>query len=267
MMKKYFYISALMLFGIVCAGCKASYPRQNVASSVEQLIKKEYKLNGQARLVGDTLYLEVNMDGLVSPEQKVLTAILTKVQGASLVITRVALSSDASIKYMVLVASEPTFKMHLRIIQKLDDIKAYLYQKISRADYEDRLVLEIESEQEKVLEGGIGDNNGISMKEFVGRLVVSQVNMLTRSNPFLAVTLGNSQLQYIDFKGDELIVGISNGISKPITPFFEGIVNSQSLKIGKKYIGWGPKKVRIVNANNQSTLIDIIPKPALKIKN
>jgi len=266
-MKKHLLLSLVILFGMLSAGCKASYPKNSVAESVEKLIKKEYNINGQAKLTGDTLYLEVNLDGLVSTEQKVLTKILTKVEGASLVITRVALSSDASIKYMVLVASEPTFKLHLRIIQRLDDIKGYLYQKISREDYQDRLVLEIVSEQEKTLESGMENNNGIGMKEFVGRLIVSQVNMLTRSNPFLAVTLGNTQLQYIDFKDDELVVGITNGISRPITPFFKGIVNSQSLKIDKKYIGWGPKKVRLVGSNNQSTLIDITPRTVVKIKN
>ena len=252
------------------AGCKASYPKASVTESVQKLIKNEYGLEGRAKLEGETLYLEVNLSGLISTEQKVLAEMLKKVQGASLIITRVSLSSDAKIKFMVLVVSEPTYKLQLRIIQKLDDIKAYLYQKISRADYEDRLVLEIEKngDTESVAESTVTWKNGeIGMKEFVGRLIVSQVNMISRSNPFLAVMIGNTQLKYIDFKDDELIIGISNAISKPVTPFFKDIVSSQSSKISKKYVGWGPKKITLIDGNNQSIQIDVKSHITIKFRN
>ena len=254
--------------GLTLAGCKGSYTQSTVADSVQKLLKKEYNLDGRAKLEGETLFLEVNLEGLVSTEQKILTEILQKVQGASLVTTRVSLSSDAKINFMVLVVSEPTFKLHLRIIQKLDDIKAFLYQKISKADYEDRLVLEIEPNEAAgsapVKQAGTSDE--IGMKEFVGRLIISQVNMLSRSNPFLAVMLGNSQLKYIDFKEDELVAGLSNGISEPVRPFFENIVINQALKITKKYSGWGPKRIRLTDNNNQSILIDVTAKPSAKLK-
>ena len=70
---------------------------------------------------------------------------------------------------MVLVVSEPTFKLHLRIIEKLDDIKAFLYQKISKADYEDRLVLEIEPNEagDNTAPQTVKKSDEISMKEFV----------------------------------------------------------------------------------------------------
>jgi len=384
---KFYFIAVFTLMGILAfSGCKASYPKSSVTESIQDLIKKEYDINGRAKLTGDTLYLDVSLEGLVSPEQKVVTDILKKIQGASLVITRVSLSSDAKIKFMILVASEPTFNLHLRIIQKLDDVKAFLYQKISKADYEDRLVLEIEKNDDvdgilnngpfpyrtdeidvesarqellnddkvsvlliqktcrtkeavgsldesqlvaafnevldmpdlyklvdqdalqfdpnrsallkKIIERLNGppepadvrtvnrailfkiyphtlakthtnateENREIGMKEFVGRLIVSQVNMITRSNPFLAVTLGNVQLRYIDFTEDELTIGVSNGISKTVTPFFEVMISSQSLKISKKYAGWGPKKIRLMGNDNQSILMDVTPAAPVKLK-
>jgi hypothetical protein len=265
-MAKNLLIAALIAFSAFFTGCKASYPRGSVAGKVQELIKKEYNIEGRAKLSGETLYLEVNLAGLITTEQKVLAEILKKVQGASLVITRVALSSDATVKYMVLVVSEPTYKLNLRIIQRLDDVKGFLYQKISKSDYEDRLVLEIEKGEEKpgTLESEIEKSNGMEMKEFVGRLIVSQVNMLSRSNPFLGVILGNTQLKYIDFKEDELVVGISNSVSESATPFFKGIINSQALKTSKKYADWGPKRVKLIDNNNNSMLVDVAPKATLK---
>lgn len=246
---------------IVLAGCAPSYPKDSVPVSIEKLLKKEYKLEGHAKIVGETVYLKVDLAGLISPEQKVLTDILKQVQGAALVITRVSLSSDAKIKNMVLVVSEPKFDLNLRIIQRLDDIKGFLYQRISKQDYEERLILEIEPGENKLytLEGEAAVSRDIDANEFTGRLIVSQINMLSRSNPFLAVVLGNTQLRYIDFKDDELIVGISNSIAKPIMPFFGDIVNSQTLKILKKRIGLAPKRIRVIDGNNQSTVIDIKP--------
>ena len=257
-----YIIFALILFCMVFAGCGPSYPKDSVPVSIEKLLKKEYKLNGHAALVGQTVYLEIDLEGLISPEQKVLTEILKKVQGASLIITRVSLSSDAKIKNMVLVVNEPKFDLNLRIIQRVEDIKGFIYQKISKADYEERLILEIEPSENKpyTLEVEVSRNKDLDTKEFVGRLIVSQINMLSRSNPFLAVVLGNTQLRYIDFKENELVVGISNSIAKPIVPFFEDIVNSQASKITKKKIGLMPNKIRIIDNNNQSTIIDIKPK-------
>lgn len=260
-MNKYFVIIPLLLFSAAFAGCKASYTKSNVEGSVQELIKKEYGLDGRAKLEGETLYLEVKLEGLVSTEQKVLADILKKVQGAALVITRVSLSSDAKIKFMVLVVSEPTFKLHLRIIQKLDDIKAFLYQKISRADYEERLILEIESNEPQgdALNNEMEKTGELSMNEFVGRLIISQINMLSRSNPFLGVMLGNTQLNYVDLKEHELTAGLSKNISDTLLPFFENIVNTQTLKIEKKYEGFGPKKIRLIGENGQNILIDVKP--------
>ena len=88
---KNYLIAALILFSMVPMGCKATYNKSTIAESVQKLIKKEYNLDGRAKLEGETLYLEVNLEGLVSTEQKILADMLKKVQGAALVITRVSL--------------------------------------------------------------------------------------------------------------------------------------------------------------------------------
>jgi len=252
----------LIALSLVLSGCKPSYPKDSVPASIEKLLKKEYKLDGHARLVGETVYLQVDLAGLVSTEQQALTDMLKQVQGASLVITRVALSSDAPIKNMVLVVTEPTYKLNLRIIQRVEDIKSFLYQKISKADYEERLILEIENGEGKPgnIDNEIEKNKDMSANEFVGRLIVSQINMLSRSNPFLGVMLGNAQLRYVDSNGEELVVSVSHSISKPVMPFFEDIINAQALKITKKHINSGPKRIKLVDSDNNCVYIEIAPR-------
>lgn len=264
MIKRTVLLLTLLTAGLGFSGCGPSYPKDSVTVSIEKLLKKEFKLIGHAKIIGETVYLEVILTGLVSTEQKVLTEILKKVQGAALIITRVSLSSDAKISNMVLVVSEPRFGLNLRIIQRLDDIKGFLYQKISKQDYEERLVLEIEPAGEKpyTLESEMLKNGDIGAREFTGRLIVSQINMLSRSNPFLAVVLGNTQLKYIDFRGDELVVGVSNTVAKTMMPFFEDIIRSQAQKIAKKNLVAGPLRIKLMDGDNKATLIELAGKTA-----
>ncbi|MBN1822680.1 MAG: hypothetical protein JW803_00010 [Endomicrobiales bacterium] len=243
MRKCLFLCAVFVLAGL--SGCKPSYPRAMVPDAVKKLVKKEYGLDGEAKLVGETLYLKIQLANLITTEQKALTDILKKVQGASLTITRVSLSSDAKIRFLVLVASHPTYKLHLRIIQRLDDIKYYLYQKISRSDYEDRLVLEIDTSEDARYGDMDRMDRELTMPEFVGRLVVSQMNMLSRNNPFLGIILGSIQLRYKDFRDGELDVELTNKLTPELFSFFEDTLIKQAEKINKKYLGYETRKVKV----------------------
>lgn len=251
-------IVLLLLFCALLAalsGCKPSYPRERVTESVLKIIKKEYAITGNAALVGDTLYLNIKIPGMVTTEQKMLPRVLDKAQGAVLAVTRVALSSDADIRYVVITAQDPSWKMRLRFIQRIEDVKGYLYQRISHGDYEDRLVVEIENRP--------SENNvlmplkALEPREFLGRLIVSQVNMLSRSNPFLAVVLGNAQMEYQGYTDTELVVQVSNYLSPQVLPFFEEVVNEKSIKILSKINLWQLKQVRVIEPDNTSHVIAI----------
>jgi hypothetical protein len=263
-MTKNLIILALISSCIVFPACKSSYSKDNIPASIEKIIKKEYNLEGHAKLAGDTVYLQVQLDGLVSTEEEALAEIYKKVQGASLAVTRVALSSDANIRILVILVSEPTYKLNLRIIERVEDIKAYLYMKISRNDYQERLILEIEKSDDNIenIDSEIDENKSLDNKEFAGRLIVSQINMLSRSNPFLGAMIGNAQLKYISFDGEELVAGISNNISQPSMSFFTDIVNAQALKIRNKNICPGPKRVKIIDSDNNYTFVQVVQRPA-----
>jgi hypothetical protein len=151
--------------------CKPSYPRDSVPQAVQKIIKKEYNLDGKATLSGETLYLEVRLNGLLTTDPKRLGGLMKKVQGAVIAVTRVSLSSDARIKYMVVSTRDSSWRLGLRIIQRVEDVKGYLYQRISRSDYEDRLILEIDSSTGTVsgLYGADGRSGDLKNQEFLGR--------------------------------------------------------------------------------------------------
>lgn len=239
-----------LICSVFLVACSPSYPKKNLTTSLPLLLKKEYKLNSTAKFVGRTLYLDVGLSGLTSTDSKALTEVLKKVQGAMISITRVALSSDAKIDYMVVNAGDVSWSLNIRLIQRLVDVKGLLYQRISRSDYEGRLVLEIETKEKKsgtdtyepsVLE----EKHDIRIEEFMGRLIVSQINMASRTNPFLAVLLNSVQLKYDKWTPDVLYV---NATIKPGTaayPLFEDIVKKESRMVLNKYKEWVPVEIKI----------------------
>jgi hypothetical protein len=241
----------LALAAFLCAGCGPTYPSNHITDAVRRVVKKEYHLDSTARLVGATLYLDVRLTGLTSTDPQALAEVLKKVQGAVLAITRVSLSSDAQIRYTVVTAKDPSWKLSMRIIQRLDDVKAFLYQKISHADYEERLVLEINGA------GPAAESRELDVREFAGRLIVSQINMLGRTNPFLSAIVGNSQLEYIGMDGEELTMKLGMGLAPQAQPLFEDIVMRQSKKVAVKYSLGQLKRVRIITPDNSMISLDV----------
>lgn len=240
---------------IPLAGCRPTYPREKVAESVLKIIEKEHAITGNAALVGDTLYLDVKIPGMVTAEQKTLPGVISKAQGAVLAVTRVALSSDADIRFVVITARDPSWKMQLRFIQRIEDVKGYLYQRISHGDYEDRLVVEIENRPYEI--NALMPQKALEPREFLGRLIVSQINMLSRSNPFLSVVLGSAQVRYEGYTDNELVVQVSSYLSPQVLPFFEEIVNEKCMKVLAKIDLWQPKQVRVIGPDNTSRIIAI----------
>jgi hypothetical protein len=242
------------------AGCSPSYPKGKITESVSSVIKKEYNLDGKAKLVGETLFLDVNLSGLITTEPKILTSILKKIQGAVLAITRVSLSSDARIKFMVVTATDPSWKINVRIIQRLEDVKGYLYQRISRSDYEDSLILEInqKSDENSSAPNTFEQIQEMDTREFLGRLIVSNINMLGRSNPFLSIVLGNSQLKFTGITDNELVISIDSIISPQVTPLFEEILVQKTGKLLRRFNGYQLKKIKVMDPSK--TLLIEVPR-------
>jgi len=233
-----FWFNGIIFFGFLVfsaafGGCNPTYPADRLTDSIQALVKKEYNLESKASLVGNTLYLDIKLEDISSTEGKKLTAMLEKLQGAVLSIVRVSLSTDAKVNFMVVTASDPIWKLGIRIIEQLQDIKDYLYMKISRGDYEGRLVMEIDIGNDGAI--NYTGNKEITFDEFIGRLVVSQYNMVLRSNPFLSILMDKYELKFVGLSGGELAATGTKNFDPLMFELSRHILIDEARKIIKKY--------------------------------
>jgi len=144
----------------VISGCNFTYTDKNVGQSIIDICKKEYKIDVKVKRVGRTLGIYVPIDGLfeVNPEVKgkitledALSGIRFSKEAAdnidkvSLVLSRVALSTDAPIDFYILMAAD-TKGLGLRIIvtRYAADMKRLILGDVSRGDYVQRLLMDMD---------------------------------------------------------------------------------------------------------------------------
>ncbi|MBI3013110.1 MAG: hypothetical protein HYY63_05730 [Elusimicrobia bacterium] len=153
---------------------------------MQKLFRKELNTDVETELAGKTLYVSFTVENLVSKNFELPKEVLQKLEDAMLSITRISLSTDAEIEFTVIEARDPKWGVQTNIIRKMHDLKGLLYWKVSKSDFDERLVLETE----KIIESKPRDWHDITLPEFMGRCVASRISLGTRANPFLNVLLG-----------------------------------------------------------------------------
>lgn len=252
------FILPLIASSVFFTGCHISYPETSLIESIEQLVKKEYNLDSEAKFVDGTLYLEIKLDELTTTEPRKINAMLEKLQGAVLSIVRVGLSTDADIQYMVVSVSDPKWNIGVRIIEKLQDVKDYFYQKISRGDYMGRMIMEIDVSEDGPVE--YPSDEGITEDEFIGRLIVSQFSMLSRQNPFLSLIMDRYELKYGMLMDKELILSPTKRFDPAMFALARQFLVDKTREIAKKY-DVEIETVKIIGAEVEPIVIDIASEP------
>lgn len=246
-------INALLLtipIFIFTACNKPTYPKEKIASSVENIIKKECNIESKAQLVGKTFYLKVALPDLVSAESDIQKVVIKKLGSVNLAVTRVSLSSDAKIEYLVMIVDLPGWKTSFNIIQRLDDLKGFLYQKISRGDYEDRIIYDLNKNPDKPAESF----TDLTLTEFISKLIVSKFNWLAVSNPFLNAALG-ARLNIHAVDGDKLVLKLDREKLNPIAHvFLEKTIMDWSRKVSEKYKFSAIKEISILGSTGKPLL-------------
>jgi hypothetical protein len=147
---------------------------------------KEYDLQADAHLSGKTLYVSCVLDGLVGKDLGLQKETLDKLEGAMLSATRAALSTDAEVEFIGVKAKDSRLGVTVTLVRYFPDIKGLIYLRLSRSDFEDRLIMETESEPEPAASEEWPD---ISMTEFMARLAASRLHRQFTSNPLVSVFL------------------------------------------------------------------------------
>ncbi len=250
------FLPAVLCASLLLPSCSPTYPKEHLPGAIEQLIKKEHNINGRTRLVGNTLYLTIELPELAAQQTEIPKVAVEKLQAAVLSLVRASLSSDANIKFLVVSASVSDWKLTIRIVQMIDDIKGFLYQRISKGDYEERMILDIVTEDDDMQLFAAEED--LTTEKFIAMLIISQVNKLTRMNPFVGAVLKNAQLRYDDIVEGNLIIKVSSDIPDSVGAMLKNVVYDQAEKVLPKYKIWRPYTITLIDRMNKTFYIDMV---------
>ena len=224
-----------LLFSIfVLSSCNVSFPKETLEQDAVKLIKEETQKDTSIYRYGSTLYLDVCFDDLVTNDAQKISAIYDTLQKIVSTIVRIPLSSDADIKFVVISAFDPDYQTLLRLFENIDDIKRYSNQYISREDYSERQLMEIEGpdRSKKIVE----NKYDIAEEEYVARLIISQLNNGPRTNPFLAKLVQTLGLRFSHIEDNNFYFTVSKNIdSAEVKKILKVMLENEVVKDIQKY--------------------------------
>lgn len=182
-------LAALSLLG----GClNPSFPKARVAESVQKMCKDEYGLEVRAAYVEKTVNVACTLNGFVDGDMQLQSKTVEKLEGAMMSATRVALSTDAEVDFLVIKAHDPDLGVTVTFLRYVPDIKGIIYRRIPRGDFDDRLVMEMESEENPK---DPAEWEPLRLTDFIARLAASRLQKQFSSNPLVSVFLKISHVE------------------------------------------------------------------------
>ena len=144
------------LYALSHTGCGPTYPKEIVDKAVIQLCRKEYDIDVKVGLVGSTIAIYLPVENLLDQTLGLSKAALDNINDVVLSVSRVTLSSDAVIKFYIIIAQDPKFpELEIVIIRYLNDLKLFHFSQISRGEFSERLLRELkltpQAQKEKIL--------------------------------------------------------------------------------------------------------------------
>jgi len=112
-----------LLFFLSGCGPKFTYPAQSVPKAIEDIGKKEYKLDIVARVVGKTVGALLYVDKLIDDKGQIPKEVHEAMGKVMQVVQRVSLSTDLPIDYCTTVIRDKNQPNELVITRALDDTK------------------------------------------------------------------------------------------------------------------------------------------------
>jgi hypothetical protein len=172
-------LPAALLLLSACGG--PTYKADRLEEAVRDICWKEYGFDAQAHRAGKTLYAVIEPQALVGPDLGLDKKTIERLYDTLLTVTRVTLSTDAEIDYLVVKARDANTGVTLTLLRQVADIKRYFYMRISRADFEKRGILEIDPA------GAPEDYHDVDPREFMARLAASALQQKITYNPLVSV--------------------------------------------------------------------------------
>jgi hypothetical protein len=210
--------------------CGVTYPKNDIVQSLEKLVKKECNQDSKAYLVGRTLYLDMELAEIISADDKTVLQAIHKINLTVFAAGRVVLSSDSDIKYIVVTVCNSYKNIAFKIAHNICDIKNHFYMRISRSDFDSRRLLEIEVSLTAA--NMVEDRHDIADQDYIGRLIASQINMLSEADMILAQM---PRLQYVGVENETLIFSVSEIVDGKNICLARNILLEKTKDYSKKY--------------------------------
>jgi uncharacterized protein (DUF3820 family) len=137
----------LLLIVALCIplfGCKASYPTGSVEDTIRQLCEKEYGVAVQVEKRGRTIGALVVMEDILLSDLTFSDQALSKLEDVMLTTSRVTLSSEFDYDFFVVTILDATAGIQVSFVRYVQDIKRLIMDDISRSDYFQRLLIEVD---------------------------------------------------------------------------------------------------------------------------
>ncbi|MCK5241598.1 hypothetical protein KAR34_04030 [bacterium] len=158
-------ISRLLLITVLCLplfGCKASYPTGGVEDTIRELCEKEYGVAVQVTTRGRTIGALVVMEDILLSDLTFSDQALNKLEDVMLTTSRVTLSSEFDYDFFVVTILDATAGIQISFVRYVQDIKRLIMDDISRSDYFQRLLIEVELNTQTIYD----PSEGYKLKEY-----------------------------------------------------------------------------------------------------
>ena len=139
---------AYSLATVLClGGCAPSYRSTQIPSTIQQICTDEYKMNVTVKMVGHTLAVHLHHEGILEAigNRIELADTANEILGNVIeVIHRVILSSDAEIRFYLVLASDPKVPgVAFSLVRYLDDVKRANANMLTPTEFYSRTVFDL----------------------------------------------------------------------------------------------------------------------------
>ena len=118
-----FLLSSLVFLLFSGCGPKYTYPANSVPKSIEDIDRKEYKIDSIARVIGKTVGAVVYLDSIMDAKGQIPKEVNETMSKVMQTVTRVALSTDRPLDFCTVVIRDRLHGNELTITRFLDDTK------------------------------------------------------------------------------------------------------------------------------------------------
>jgi len=217
----YFLLAAYCLVVISAGGCGPTYPRESFEESILEVCKEEYDVDVKIKKVGRTLGVYVPIEGLFeAPEDLGEDASLEKIvsglrfspnateniDDVCMSVSRVCLSTDSAIDFYVVIAGDTKMPgANITLTRHVTDIKRILTGDISRGDFVQRMLLDVDydptQDAEALVKEFYKDLETKDQKEILGRYFSKTAYLRNISSGFFLIL---SELEFKDNRSYEI---------------------------------------------------------------